>query len=207
MLQRIIVLCLVALVGSGANASLVYTGSLSTEEGLTGTGIWVTGEKPTTFGWEVSLNGSNWHYKYTLSVPKKEISHFNIEVSDTFRCDDLLNESGNFNSVYIGSIFPQSGNPGMPSSINGIKFDETWGVLLVVEFDTPRSPVWGDFYAKNGNTDSIPNAVWNSGFGPDPLDSPTNGSFNNKILVPDTVPEPASLGLLFLGAPALFLKR
>ncbi|HHH76058.1 MAG TPA: hypothetical protein ENL03_03420, partial [Phycisphaerae bacterium] len=63
----------------------IYVGQLSSGNGLTGTGDWATG---ITLDWTVSnedLNapsGFPWKYSYTLSVAKKDPSHFIIEASD-----------------------------------------------------------------------------------------------------------------------------
>ena len=71
-----------------------------------------------------------------------------------------------------------------------------------------RHPVWGDFYAKDGKTDSVTNAIWNLGLTADDTDPdypPSSGSICNHILVPDgALPEPgtASLALVSLGACA-----
>ena len=66
----------------------------------------------------------------------------------------------------------------------------------MIEFDSIRMPVWGDFYAKCGGIP--PNEAWNEGFAtPDPLDPPADGSIASHILVPDSfVPEPTTLSLL-----------
>jgi hypothetical protein len=68
-------------------------------------------------------------------------------------------------------------------------------------FTSTRAPVWGDFYMKDGKEDMSDIYAYNTTFGTDdPLDPPSNGSINYKILRPDTyttiIPEPGTLLLL-----------
>jgi hypothetical protein len=57
---------------------------------------------------------------------------------------------------------------------------------------------------KDGKTDQVDNAAWNTGsLAADPLDLPANGSINNHVHVPDAyttpVPEPGTLLLIGTG--------
>jgi hypothetical protein len=189
-----------------AMATVSYTGSLSSysaggDPGLVGMGYWVEPGDSDIY-WEVTQNeDSSWHYEYVLIVPRteSEISHFILETSPEFTEDDIFNESGAFNHIEIKNhIGGSPGNPDLPGDIYGIKFDDTYGRLLSIDFDSTRAPVWGDFYAKCGL--NVPQQVWNAGLAlPDPLDAPGNGSIDNHILVPDSVPEPASLLMMSIG--------
>ena len=187
--------------------ALIYVGDLtSANSEINGVGAWID-PGPTSIHWEVTDNGSSWHYKYVLTLPEggHEISHFIIEVSATFGSDDF-----DYTGEYPTSIddYDQSnGNPDIPGVLHGLKFDETSGTTLVAEFDSLRVPVWGDFYAKDGGNPTL--QAWNEGFAdPDPVDPAASGSINNHILVPDTyVPEPATLGLLMLGGLLVLCRR
>ena len=191
-----------------AAATISYTGSLSSSSdggppGLMGVGDWVVDPGVSEIHWEVTQNEDlSWHYEYVLIVPntESEISHFILETSLTFTEDDIFNESGAFDQIEIKNHIETSpGSPALPQDIYGIKFDDTFGNLLSIEFDSERDPVWGSFYAKGGRNTS--QQVWNAGLTfLDPDDDPSNGSINNHILVPDTVPEPASLLVMSFGA-------
>ena len=80
-----------------------YHGSLSTDQGgLQGTGHWVTAGA-STIQWWVTDYGDYWHYKYTLTVPQTEISHFIIEVSPQFgqHVDDYFNVVGSYGAIQL----------------------------------------------------------------------------------------------------------
>lgn len=192
----IIVSCIFGLVLGLPTISSAYTGSLSSASGeVKATGNW--GDPgPTTIEWVVTQNGDHWTYSYTLTHPRGDTSHFILEVSASFTEADLQNASGDFTSTVLGDWSPGPGNPHMPGDIHGIKFDGAWGVVTRITFDSPRSPVWGDFYAKDGAATGF-NTAWNEGFysddpqspiDTDPSDPPSDGSIDNHILVPDTVP-------------------
>ncbi len=220
-----VVLSLIALIAAPATGT-VYTGSLSSGAGeLQGSGVWVQDDgsqnwTPAMLSWTVHSNPNNtWHYSYTLSVTAGGVSHLILETSDSFDDSDLLNAvalSGSFGSTEIKTHTTGSGNPLMPSDIYGIKFDDATGTTLTIEFDSPRVPVWGDFYAKDGTVGGVQNAVWNGngilGFtnpDSDPIAPPADGSVDLHVLVPDTVeiPEPGTLAVLLGGAGLMMLRR
>lgn len=202
----------IALIVSAAGAA-TYSGSLSsasTPKGIDGVGKWMT-DGTVTFAWEVTDNTTAWHYKYTLSVPTQSISHFIIEVSSIFSLGDMSNAQaleGSFGSILLEDFDQSNGNPDIPGTIHGIKFDDTTGTTLTIEFDSIRKPVWGDFYAKDGGNPT--NQAWNVGLtasDTDPSAPASNGSVDNHVLVPDSyVPEPASLALL-IGSVGCLLRR
>lgn len=177
--------------------------------GIGSTGAWT----PASMAWSVTQNVDGfWNYDYTLTVHKHDVSHIIIETSESFMESDLLNPEGAFTSLSIGWHYPGPGNPSMPDSIYGIKFDGTRGTSFHLSFDSWRTPVWGDFYAKDGKAQGVTNTVWNAGFTSadvDPSAPAAEGSFDYHILVPNTtaVPEPSSI--IGLGTPllALLLRR
>jgi len=190
-----------------AACAQTYSGSLSSASGqIDGRQEWID-PGPTMLSWEVTDMGAFYHYQYTLAVPQNssEISHFIIGVSDNFGIGDFWNETGAFQGTEVGDFDQANGNPSIPGLLHGLKFDDTSGTTLVVDFDSSRVPVWGDFYAKCGG--NPPNEAWNLGFAlPNPTDPPSNGTISNHILVPDTVvPEPSSLLLCLLALPGACL--
>ncbi len=94
----------------------------------------------------------------------------------------------------------------MPDNLYGTKFDDAWGTTFTVEFTSNRLPVWGDFYAKDGQVGGEGlNQFWNAGFLlADPLLPPSDGSIDGHILCPDSrIPEPSTVALLMVGLMGL----
>ena len=204
--------------------SFAYIGSLQVADGeLNGTGFWITDNSepawfPAELSWSVTQNVNlTWHYEYNLNVYRADVSHFVIETSQTFGSADLINPDYPGASYAIGTWDSSQGNsnPSIPGPVYGVKFNignaavsEPQYTNINVIFDSTRAPVWGDFYAKCGAVGGTQNTIWNESFlTADPLSGPADGSVLNHILVPDSIPEPATMMLLGLGGFMLKRKR
>ena len=199
------------------------TGFLNTPDGLySGDDGWSHSEGGVRVSWTITQNGSIWHYEYAFSKSDgtpltKDTSHFIIELSENIQAGDLYNFTGDIDGTpEFGTFEPGNENPGFPvgESIFGVKIN-MGGDQLVVGFDCTRSPMWGDFYAKDGVSHGLWNFAYNTDLGVavanpnDYLGIPLDGEGNMlyKVLVPDTIPEPTTLAMFGLGCLALLRKR
>lgn len=212
--------CLLGVAGSQVGNAVSYTGSLNggVGGGLVTTDGWTSSS--TSLSWTVQDIGTVggfvlWQYDYTFTVPTKNISHFIIEVSPDAGANDFTYLDG---SGELGTYTSGGSNPNMPSSVKGIKFGVNNSLSATVSFTTTRSPVWGDFYAKDGKDKGIEVTAWNSGFtspDTDPIADPSSGSVDFHILRPDTkttrVPDGGTtaclLGLGMLGLSFLARRK
>jgi hypothetical protein len=226
--RKVILLCAVSVAVLGLSATAVradFSGGLSTENGgLLGS----YGAGISTLEWTVAQLPDSWfRYTYTLTVPGSQavgggspaVSHFLLEVSESFDRTNYRNLTyGGYapgEIEFVTGNFNNAGNPGMPDDVGwdwnqGFKINAPQafnGLILVVQFESDRVPVWGDFYAKGGSDAWL----YNAGLGvADPQAAPADGPLNGHLLVPDTVvpvPGAALLGVLGLGAAGLRLRR
>ncbi|MBN1554786.1 MAG: PEP-CTERM sorting domain-containing protein [Phycisphaerae bacterium] len=199
---------------AGVASATMYEGSLSYGDGLFATQQWAD---PNTFiSWTITNEdleapaGFDWKYTYTLSVPKKDISHILLEASNgehPFTAANLADVTGT-DAYEVDTFTPGKSNPLLPADLYGVKFDDLSDTDLVISFYSDRAPVWGDFYAKDGKNKGKDVVMYNTGFtDPDPIDPPSDGSNAGHLLRPDTTPEPSLLVLLSLGGAGLLRRR
>jgi len=171
-----------------------FTANLSiVDQTIIGTGNWVSNSTPAIFSYNVEQIEDLWHYEYNFNVPPGDVSYMIIETSLNFTKADLLNVSGG--SPEIGWWGSAPSAPYIPGDIFGIKFDGNSGNPCIISFDSPRIPMDGNFYAKDGKAGQLGfNTAWNSGFS-----CPKSGAY---VMVPDTsivVPTPSAILLSSLG--------
>lgn len=219
----------VAVISSSSSATL-YSGDLTTANGgLVGKSAW---ENDSSIKWWVSETNQGWLYKYQLTMPRKDVSHFSIEVSDCFTQNDIWGATvnGKTAQTFVDTYGPGlhgNSDPTIPGILFGVKLEsEYYTTENVVEFYSSKAPVWGDFYAVGGKNTTPANSLWNEGFKDwnnslpgfqdyDPIVAASNGSVQNHILRPDTmnhnppaVPEAGTLALAFMGmAPVIAMRK
>ena len=216
----VVVVCLFAITSSALATPIpMYSGTLTSGSGLFGTASW---ETDASLSYEVtSLDGGLWKYQYTLTVADKGISHFIIETSPSFQETNIIGgiPGGITSNVTLGEIelktnTEQQGNPDIPESLYGIKFNlGEESTVVTMSLISDRVPVWGDFYAKGGKDGNGANkedlTLYNTGFtAADPGLAPS-ANVTDHILVPDTdtTPEPATLAMLGLGGVMVLIRK
>lgn len=189
--QCLLAFCAILLVCCGfavdARADLSGARTLTSGYGLTGNGDWASGA---SLWYQATKQADGWLYEYKLTVADKGISHFIFETSDGFGFDQLISGfiavatdvgvSGmELANLLTGpkSFTEDNGNPGIPGSVWGIKFDVPYlkkdeapkpGYLaddtyeISFSFTSSHQPMWGNFYAKDGTTEDDTGAkIWN----------------------------------------------
>lgn len=221
-----------------------YIGSCSVSNGcVDATNGWTT--ENFTVSWNITAPGAPgqpFHYIYSFSGSlddlTKQLSHILLELSPSITGDNFSTIITNFTSdggtltTPPTTYQPTSGgtNPNMPGNLYGIKLDNVSTGGVTFSFDSTRNPIWGDFYAKDGNNcppqclpgDPAEVTAWNVGFGTDPAAIPNPAIPLTHIPTPDTtdgvppppppppppgVPFPPTLLLAGLGAGLLALRR
>jgi hypothetical protein len=201
---------------AGVAVADTYTGSLSyAPDGLDNDlavdgGVWLGYNF--TLGWVVTNEDPGapdthtWKYSYTFAHDgnQGDISHVIIQVSEgepdgtnRFTLANMAGLAGaTLDSLDTHKTGP--GQPEMPEDIYGLKFDPIGDTSYMAwSFYSDRAPVWGDFYAKNGQTGGADNIAYNVGFtspDSDPTEPPADGPLDYHILVPDTTNGLAELG-------------
>ncbi|MGE5295458.1 MAG: hypothetical protein ACM3VT_11575 [Solirubrobacterales bacterium] len=227
----------VACAGSLQAASTTYTGSLAYNKAMTGADgtLFVTGAGDWRYGgiarltWTVSQSASSglWHYEYAITVPRasgylSDVQVVIIEAADgspcgAFTMNNLFSPASSpsdwLATVKVGSFdqLSDSSLKNLTKPVYGIEFAaaNVDPSHLTISFDSDRSPVWGDFYARSYIVDGSFNAMVNDDLRPagvdtDPLDPAGDGSIDDHILVPGAcspapVPAPAAFLLGVFG--------
>ena len=243
----VLVILIVLPMAAGADLIFVtgsdLVGSRSTPGGVTGINQWSSAEGGFKIAWNISYDLADgwWDYSYTFTDANDDpinpnLSHWILEVSPFITDANLGQYIFGANSVLVGpQLWPHdpnspntllpgggiSGNANLPVDFYGLKFDTGTGDGGVLNgtyiFSSYQPPIWGDFYAKCGQTTAT---AWNAAIAPINIDInpvPADGpDFALWVPTPDTgddpIPEPTTLllfssGVLGLGGLSRFRLR
>jgi len=163
--------------------------------GITATGDWDNGGFE--LSWEIEYEDGVYEYEYEITSPLDEefIEVLNHWVLQLMPIDaDWTGVFGD--STEVGLFTPDS-SWGVSGDLFGVKFEDG---TLEVSFESPYAPVWGSFYATDG--DGL--YAYNTDF---ELGMPTadTADFTNWIVTDGaySVPEPSTLILLLSGTGLL----
>ncbi len=209
----------VAQAGSVAVPESGWDDSRSTEFGeIFATPDWDEANGGFKIAWDITKDINDiFTYSYTITNSSdgdlaKELSHWILQITDGAVIGDfddfsLAPENGD-PKVHT----EQQGNPGMPADVFGLKFEpDPAPSTLTVSFTTDRSPVYGDFYAKDGKVAQSDTIAYNTNFGT-MSDQAVGSDFSGWIARPNgptlIVPVPAAawMGLGLFGVMGMVKK-
>ena len=186
------IIAFVFLLGITSTSWADFTGSINYNNGLYAyDDNWTN--PATTLSWHVfQRTDGHYEYDYTFTLPSnaKNISHVILQTSSNFTNADML--SGTTANGQLGTWDGQgNSNLGIPAPLYGIKWDTS--ATPVTSFNwtiiTDRVPTFGNFYAKDGNSNGGTYAYRG-----------TQGQFGDNVLVPDTVPTPIAAAAWLFGS-------
>lgn len=151
-----------------------------------------TGSDDFEIHFDVNAVGNQVTYTYQLHVPQKELSHWILQLCPTLGSNDV--QITGATKLEFKNFGPGPGNPGMPASYYGVKFDDGYGTGdLIFTLVTDRLPVAGNFYAKDGKNNGNDVIAYNLG----------------QLLVPgcEQIPEPTGFILTAAGLGLFSLIR
>ncbi|MGH9386529.1 MAG: PEP-CTERM sorting domain-containing protein [Vicinamibacterales bacterium] len=167
------VACVLFYAGPARAATIaIDSGVLSVAGGglVGGPGGWFAG----TLSYDVSFDDTSlsYFYNYTFAGtnPVKNISHVITQVSDNFTASDILGGTTPFGAGDGLGTYSNQGNSntGIPGPIAGIKYHPDAHSQFSWTIETPRAPMWGNFYAKDGvnrvGDVNQPVYIFNAGF-------------------------------------------
>lgn len=157
-----------------------------------------------TLDWTIAQE-SNLTYDYTYTISnfsKPDLGHFILDL-DGFATLNNVEVDGVAATLYFGdwcaadSPCQGASNLGLPQDIDGVKIDPlASGNPVTITFNSPNTPVWGDFYVMGGRE-----YVYNAGNA-----DHSDANVLDFVARPDSaVPEPGTMGLAGVALIALGL--
>jgi len=160
-----------------------------------------------SLSWIISNSGNGiWHYSYTAHGSEDtDLDYLIINLSNScISPGDKLCVTNGTHSPELGTFSPGYNNPGLPNAITGVKFDTDDDLPQTFSFNSDRSPVYGDFYARteDGYAYNSGNANHRSSHIADFIARPDGTAGDTSH-----APEPGSFMMLGIGVTLLGIGR
>lgn len=186
-------------------------------------GRWVNSSSGFKISWNITQSGANYNYIYSISGKtggslSRGLDTFILQLNPSITPTNISTVITNVSANVVSSLGPQTFTPGdsnssnypyLPGSIYGILVDFGSVNTTTFSFTSSYAPVWGSFYADNGEINSNRGYAYNASFGITPTVLSDLTNYIPTVGGPSVLaPEPSTMLIMGTGlALIIYLKR